>query len=278
MNIKDNLTQNNFHFSKRFGQNFITDGNLLSAIVADAGVTPADTVLEIGTGAGTLTSALATVAHRVVSYEIDKSLQPVLAQTLADYPNVQVVFGDFMQQAPALLARDFANAKVVANLPYYVTTPILLRLLEYGIGKDITVMVQQEVAQRLVAAPGTKDYSSISVKLQLLGTVSITRTVGRHMFYPPPNVDSAVVHFVRCPSLFPDDHPTLTNRVVRCAFAMRRKTLVNNLVMGLGITREVALQALTQMGLAPDVRGETLSPAQFIRLAGTLHDLGLPTD
>ena len=180
----------NIRFNKKFGQNFITDKNLLAAIVADAGVTSADVVWEIGAGAGTLTLALAEKAKEVVAFEIDEELRPVLSVTLKDKPNVTVVYEDFMKtdrETPA-------SFKVVANLPYYVTTPILMRLLESAKRPEsVTVMVQKEVAERLVAAPGTEEYGAITASMALVANAKITRIVGRQNFTPPPNVDSAVV-------------------------------------------------------------------------------------
>ena len=275
MNVKDVLAVNGFSFNKRFGQNFLTDGNLLSAIVADAGVTPRDVVLEIGAGAGTLTAALAAVADKVVAYEIDERLRPVLAATLADYPNAEVVFQDFMRADVDELRARFAHAKVVANLPYYVTTPILMRLLEEGIGDSVTVTVQKEVADRLTAAPDGKDYGAITVKINLVGRATLTRVVGRRLFYPVPNVDSAVVRIDRIPNQHGDAHPDLTSRIARAAFAMRRKTLVNNLTMGLSLPRGTVEQALTAMGLPLTVRGETLSAAQYVRLSAALVEAGV---
>ena len=273
MNVKDVLNANGFTFSKRFGQNFLTDANLLSAIVSDADVTPDDVVLEIGAGAGTLTAALAARARSVTAYEIDNRLAPVLDCMLRDYDNVEVIYQDFMDADVAYLRERFASAKVVANLPYYVTTPILMRLLEEGIGTSITVTVQKEVADRLTALPDTKDYGSITVKINLAGRATLCRVVGRNLFYPVPNVDSAVVRIDRIPHQYDDRYPTLSARLARAAFAMRRKTLVNNL-LSVGVPRAVAEQALSHMGLPLAVRGETLSAAQFVALSAALVEAG----
>jgi 16S rRNA (adenine1518-N6/adenine1519-N6)-dimethyltransferase len=277
MSVKDILRQNDFAFSKRFGQNFLTDVNLLRAIVDDAGVTSADTVLEIGAGAGTLTAALAERAAHVTAYEIDKRLQPILAETVGDMPNVEIIYQDFMQADTAYLRERFADAKVVANLPYYVTTPILMRLLEEGIGSSVTVTVQKEVADRLTAAPDTKDYGAITVKINLVGKATFCRPVGRNMFCPAPNVDSAVVRIDRVPDQYDDRYPALSARIARAAFAMRRKTLVNNLTATLGITRDEAERALAAVGLPIAVRGEVLSAAQFVALAAALAEQGVCT-
>jgi len=273
MNIKDVLNANEFTFSKRFGQNFLTDANLLSAIVSDAGVTEDDEVLEIGAGAGTLTAALAARAKRVTAYEIDRRLEPILKCTLADYDNVEVIYEDFMDAPTEFLRERFARAKVVANLPYYVTTPILMRLLEEGIGSSITVTVQKEVADRLTASPVTKDYGSITVKINLVGRATLCRIVGRNLFYPVPNVDSAVVRIDSIPHQYDDRYPALSARLARAAFAMRRKTLVNNL-LSVGVPRAMAEASLARMGLSLSVRGETLSAEQFVQLAAALVEVG----
>lgn len=274
MSLRDYLASRDFRFNKQFGQNFISDGNLLAAIVADAGVTSEDTVLEIGAGAGTLTAALAEKARNVVAYEIDKNLVPILKETLSGLDNVEVIFQDFMKATTEELRERFAGARVVANLPYYVTTPILLRLLEEGIGDHITVMVQKEVADRLCAEPGGKDYGAITVKMNLLGNTTMTRVVGRQMFYPAPNVDSAVVRFDRQENKFADPNPALTSRVVRTAFAMRRKTLTNNLMQGLGVSRAVAEAAIAKTGHPLTVRGEILSAKDYVALSAALVEAG----
>ena len=275
MNIREVLQQNDFTFSKRYGQNFLTDGNLLAAIVDDAGVTSDDTVLEIGAGAGTLTAALAQRAKKVTAYEIDRRLRPVLDRTLADYPNAEVIYEDFMAADTTFLRERFGDAKVVANLPYYVTTPILMRLLEEGIGSSVTVTVQKEVADRMTAAPDTKDYGAITVKINLVGRATFCRLVGRNMFYPVPNVDSAVVRIDRIPDQYGDQYPALSAKIARAAFAMRRKTLVNNLTMALGVSRAVVENALPAVGQPLTVRGEVLSAAQFVALAATLVEEGV---
>ena len=270
MSLKETLVRHNFHFSKKYGQNFLTDSNLLDAIVEDSGVGPQDTVIEIGAGAGTLTAALARHAKRVISYEIDTTLKPVLDETLADYRNVQLVFKDFMAEDVGYLQRNFAHCKVVANLPYYVTTPILMRLVEEGIGDSITVTIQQEVADRLIAAPNTKDYGCITVKINLIGSAYQTRRLSRQLFYPVPNVDSAVVRVDRVEGKYPPEQCALAGKLARYAFAMRRKTLVNNLMAALGAGRAEVETLVQQTGLALNVRGEALSAAQYVALADAI--------
>lgn len=267
--LKDLIIKHDFHFNKRYGQNFISDNNLLDAIVEDAQITEEDTVLEIGAGAGTLTKRLSCKAKKVVSYEIDKNLVGILYENLAEVSNVELRFMDFMKDDPKKLREEFKDAKVVANLPYYITTPVIMRLLEDGIGQSITVMVQKEVADRLSAEPSTKDYSAITVKVKMLGGAVTTRKVLRNMFYPMPNVDSAVIRINRNP-IYLGVNEKYTDKVVKTSFLMRRKTLVNNLV-GLGFTKEELADTLTDMGIDVNARGETLSPEQFVDLSDRLY-------
>lgn len=257
-----------FKFNKRYGQNFITDINLLDAIVRDAGI-DGGVVLEIGAGAGTLTTALARAADRVVSYEIDISLMPVLSRTLAGLDDrVEVVFRDVMKESDAAIdAAVGSDYALVANLPYYITTPVLMRFIERdNAPKSITVMVQKEVGDRLCAMPGTADYGAITASVALAGRAEITRIVPRTLFYPQPKVDSCIVRIVPDDTYAAADKP-LVRRIIRCAFAMRRKTLVNNLMSGLSLSREAALKIIESIGVDMRVRGETLSVEQFVRLA-----------
>ncbi len=257
-----------FKFNKRYGQNFITDINLLDAIVRDAGI-DGGVVLEIGAGAGTLTTALARAADRVVSYEIDISLMPVLSRTLAGLDDrVEVVFRDVMKESDAAIdAAVGSDYALVANLPYYITTPVLMRFIERdNAPKSITVMVQKEVGDRLCAMPGTADYGAITASVALAGRAEITRIVPRTLFYPQPKVDSCIVRIVPDDTYAAADKP-LVRRIIRCAFAMRRKTLVNNLMSGLSLSREAALKIIDSIGVDTRVRGETLSVEQFVRLA-----------
>lgn len=257
-----------FKFNKRYGQNFITDVNLLDAIVRDAGI-DGGVVLEIGAGAGTLTTALARAADRVVSYEIDISLMPVLSRTLAGLDDrVEVVFRDVMKESDAAIdAAVGSDYALVANLPYYITTPVLMRFIERdNAPKSITVMVQKEVGDRLCAMPDTADYGAITASVALAGRAEITRIVPRTLFYPQPKVDSCIVRIVPDDTYAAADKP-LVRRIIRCAFAMRRKTLVNNLMSGLSLSREAALKIIESIGVDTRVRGETLSVEQFVRLA-----------
>lgn len=269
--LKELIIKHDFHFNKKYGQNFISDNNLLDAIVSDAQITADDVVLEIGAGAGTLTKRLAKKAKKVVSYEIDKNLVGILHENLFEEDNVEIRFVDFMKEKTDVLVSEFANAKVVANLPYYITTPVIMRLLEEGIGQSITVMVQKEVADRLTSEPNSKDYSAITVKVKSLGGATVTRKVLRNMFYPVPNVDSAVIRIDRNPTYRGKDEK-FTDKVVKTSFLMRRKTLINNLV-SLGYTKEELQSVLESLNVDSNARGETLSSDKFVELADKLLEL-----
>ncbi len=266
--LKSILIKHGFTFKKAFGQNFLTDEALLGEIVEKAGVTENDTVLEIGCGAGALTRQLAKKAKRVVGYEIDTALKPVLSETLEDYQNVEIVFKDVMKENLSELENKLGDGYIlVANLPYYITSQIILQFIEKAKKiKAMVVMVQEEVALRLTAKAGTSDYGAITVAVDLRGYSEIVKRVGREMFTPPPNVDSAVVKIVIDKNKFAGVDFTAVRNVVRVAFISRRKMLVNNLMQHLKLTRQQAETALTECGLSTTCRGETLSAEQFIKL------------
>lgn len=269
--IRDVLKKHGFTFKKSLGQNFITDENLLDSIAEAAGVGKADTVVEIGCGAGTLTRALSKKAGRVVAYEVDRELQPVLAETLAGCENVEVVFRDFSKENLINLHKEIGDYTVVANLPYYVTTPIVTRLLEEGVGvKGVCVMVQQEVAERFCAKEDTPEYGAITAAIALRGTAKIVKRVGRNMFFPAPNVDSAVVKIDFIENALPVKSREMYRKTVRCAFLNRRKTLENNLMKSFSLTRETAAEILKRAGVEEKARGETLSPARLAALSDIL--------
>ena len=266
--IKDILREHDFRFNKQFGQNFILDQNLLDAMVVDAGITADDTVIEVGPGAGTLTRALAKVARRVVAFEIDNNLREILPITLADYADkVEVIFKDFQRVTPEELEDILGGGsyKVVANLPYYITTPLVMNFLEAEHKPvSITVMVQKEVAERFVSRENTAEYGIVTVAIDMEGDASITRIVPRNMFYPMPNVDSAVVRIdVRDKGIA---HKAEVKRLVKASFSMRRKTLVNNLTQNFGADKAKVLSALETMDKDVRVRGEVLSTDEFVRL------------
>lgn len=267
--LSDILRASGFRFNKALGQNFIFDGNLLDAIVSDAGVTAEDTVVEIGTGAGTLTARLAARAKKVFSFEVDERLRPVLDISLKGAENVEVVFRDVMKMKDDELREMIGGEfKVVANLPYYITTPLIMRFAESSLPvSSLTVMVQKEVADRLTAEVGSADYAAVTLAVKVFGDAAVTRIVDRHMFRPAPNVDSAVVRIDRVPGRLDGADEKLVRKLVRAAFAMRRKTLVNNLAASFGIPKQQATDLVTSCGFPADVRGERLSLDDFIRLS-----------
>ncbi len=267
--VKDIIRGVDFHFNKALGQNFITDTNLLDAIVADSGVGGDDVVVEIGTGAGTLTRALAKQAKKVYSFEVDKNLERVLALSLQGVDNVEVIFRDVLKMKDESLREIVGDKfKVVANLPYYITTPLAMRFIESDLGvESLTIMVQKEVADRFVAKKNTADYSAVTLAIEMAGDAKITRIVNRQMFFPSPNVDSAVVRIdVDRHKLDGEDAP-LVHKLVRSAFLMRRKTLANNLSQAFGISKQEATERIEKAGFAPMVRGEVLGLDDYIKLS-----------
>ncbi len=271
------LDKYGFSFQKKFGQNFLIDENVVRKIVREAGVTKDDFVLEVGPGIGTMTQILCEEAREVVAVEIDKKLIPILTKdTLSYYDNVTVINEDILKLDIAKLAKeknDGRPIKVVANLPYYITTPIIMGLFESGVALDsITIMVQKEVADRMQVGPGTKDYGALSLAVQYYAKPSIVLTVPASCFMPRPNVDSAVIKLERYsqpPVDVKDAH--LMFNIIRASFNQRRKTMTNSVVnAGLGITKERLLEALEACGLPTTVRGEALTLEQFAQLANEL--------
>ncbi len=254
-----------FTFKKSLGQNFIFDKNLLRAIVADAEVEKSDTVVEIGAGAGTLTRAIAERAGRVISFEIDSRLKPSLMALSCEYGNIEFIFDDILKTLPSELeAITGAPFKVVANLPYYITTPIMFYFLENGFAvKSMTITVQKEVAEKIVCRKGDSEYGILSVMTALAGKAQITRIIPRACFTPSPNVDSAVVRLDVYEGYTPDK--SLRTLVKRC-FASRRKTLANNLRAGYGFTREKAEELAQLVSGNRLVRAQDLGKDDFIRL------------
>lgn len=271
--IKDIIRGVDFHFNKALGQNFITDANLLDAIVADSGINGDDTVVEIGTGAGTLTRAIAKVAKKVYSFEVDRNLQPVLALSLQGVDNAEVIFRDVLKMKDDELRSIVGDKfKVVANLPYYITTPLAMRFIESSLDvRSITIMVQKEVALRFVAKPNTADYSAITLAIEMAGDAKITRNVSRNMFFPAPNVDSAVVRIDIDRAKLDGENVALLHKLVRSSFAMRRKTLANNLSVAFQIDKQEAGKLIEEAGFSPMVRGEALSLDDYKKLTKTLE-------
>lgn len=276
MDVKQVLKEQNFRFNKQFGQNFLTDKVLLDKIVSDAGV-EGGTVLEIGAGAGTLTCRLAEHADKVIAFEIDRNLQSVLNITLADCDNVQVVIGDVMRyKMSEIEAMCGGSFKLVANIPYYLTTPLIMMFVENSLNvQSLTLTIQKEVAERLTASPATKDYGAITVAVNAAADVTLTRVLDRELFYPIPNVDSAVVRIDMDRSKYDIPNKALFRKTVKTAFAMRRKTLINNLMVGFGIDRSAAEAILAEMNLSPNCRGEELSVERFVELYRVIEKSGL---
>ncbi len=271
------LKKYNFNFQKKFGQNFLIDAHVLDKIISAAEITKEDTVLEIGPGIGTMTQALCEAAKQVIAVEIDKNLIPILENdTLSEYDNAVVVNNDILAtDIPALLKENGADsAKVVANLPYYITTPIIMGLLEkHAPVKSITVMVQKEVAVRMQAAPGNKDYGALSLAVQYYCEPYLAANVPQNCFIPRPNVGSAVIvlKLHDNPPVKVSDEKVMF-KLIRAAFNQRRKTLVNALRNSseLSISREEIEEALTNLNMDVNIRGEMLGLEEFARLSEEL--------
>lgn len=271
------LKKYNIKFQKRFGQNFLIDTHVLDKIIYAAGVSSEDFVLEIGPGIGTLTQYLCENAREVIAVEIDSSLMPVLSETLSGYNNVTVLNKDIMELDIKKLVEERNGgkaAKVVANLPYYITTPVIMGILESHVPlESITVMVQKEVAQRMQAGPGTKDYGALSLAVQYYSDAEIVANVPANCFMPRPGVGSAVIrlqcHNRPCVNV---DNEKFMFGIIRASFNQRRKTLQNGLANDcrLGLNKEQVACALRQMGLKETIRGETLSLGQFAEFSNIL--------
>lgn len=271
------LKKYNFNFQKRFGQNFLIDSHILEKIIVSAEITKEDFVLEIGPGIGTMTQYLAESAREVAAVEIDKALIPILEDTLSSYDNVSVINADILKVDIKKLAEEKNQGKpikVVANLPYYITTPIIMGLFESHVPlKSITIMVQKEVADRMQVGPGTKDYGALSLAVQYYAKPEIVASVSPACFIPKPNVGSAVIRLERY-----EKPPVEVERedflfaVIRAAFNQRRKTLANGIgnAKELGITRQKAQEALEELGFSPSVRGEALTLQEFAKLSNYL--------
>lgn len=266
-----------FCFQKKFGQNFLIDGHVLDKIIAGAGVTKDDMVLEIGPGIGTMTQYLAEAAGKVVAVEIDRNLLPILQETLADYGNVKVIHADVLSLDLEKLVQEENGGrpiKVVANLPYYITTPIIMALFEQHVPlANVTVMVQKEVAARMKSGPGSKDYGALSLAVQYYAEPYIVANVPCNCFMPRPNVDSAVIRLTRYeePPVQVNDEKMLF-KIIRASFNQRRKTLQNGLNNSseLNFTKDQIAAAIAEAGFSPSVRGEALTLEQFAKLTDIL--------
>ena len=266
-----------FCYQKKFGQNFLIDGHVLDKIIAGAGVTKDDMVLEIGPGIGTMTQYLAEAAGKVVAVEIDRNLLPILQETLSDYDNVNVIHADVLSLDLEKLVQEENGGrpiKVVANLPYYITTPIIMALFEQHVPlANVTVMVQKEVAARMKSGPGSKDYGALSLAVQYYAEPYIVANVPCNCFMPRPNVDSAVIRLTRYeePPVQVKDEKMLF-KIIRASFNQRRKTLQNGLNNSseLNFTKDQIAAAIAAAGFSPSVRGEALTLEQFARLTDIL--------
>ena len=268
------LQKYNFNFQKKFGQNFLIDTSVLDRIISAAEITKEDCVLEIGPGIGTMTQYLAESAREVVAVEIDKALIPILQDTLSEYDNVTVINEDILKVDINRIVQEKNEGrpiKVVANLPYYITTPIIMGLFESHVPlKSITIMVQKEVADRMQVGPGTKDYGALSLAVQYYAKPQIVANVPPNCFMPRPNVGSAVIRLTRYeqPPVQVQDEKKMF-ALIRASFNQRRKTLVNGLINApeLKLTKEAVAEALEKMNLSSTIRGEALTLEQFARLS-----------
>lgn len=271
------LQKYHFNIQKKYGQNFLIDTSVLERIIRAAGITGEDLCLEIGPGIGTMTQYLAETAREVVAVEIDKNLIPILEETLSDYGNVTVIHDDILKVDLNRIVEQRNGGRpirVVANLPYYITTPIIMGLFEKQVPvKSITVMVQKEVAERMQAGPGTKDYGALSLAVQYYAEPEVVAKVPPNCFIPRPNVGSAVIRLTRHekPIVQVEDERKMFS-VIRASFGQRRKTLVNSLSNApeLGISRDHAAAALEKMGLPLMIRGEALTLEQFAELSNLI--------
>lgn len=274
------LQKYDFNFQKKFGQNFLIDTHVLDKIISAAEITKDDMVLEIGPGIGTMTQYLAYHAREVVAVEIDKNLIPILEDTLSDYENVTVINNDILKVDIAALAQEKNGGKpikVVANLPYYITTPIIMGLFENNVPlESITIMVQKEVADRMQVGPGTKDYGALSLAVQYYAEPYIVANVPPNCFMPRPSVGSAVIKLTRhkeTPVQVTDEK--LMFRLIRASFNQRRKTLANGLKNSaeLSFPKEMIAEAIEKLGKGPSIRGEALTLEEFAKLANIFTEL-----
>lgn len=278
--IRDIKERYGFKLSKSLGQNFLTDKNIIDRIIEGAGIGPEDLVIEIGPGIGVITSEAAETAKKVIAVEIDKNLIPILKETLADRDNVEIVNQDILKTDVNKLIEDcskgegdFSGVKIIGNLPYYITTPIIMKLLEDGVKADnITIMMQKEVADRIKAAPGTKAYGALSVAVQYYCTVEAVVNVPKDVFVPQPKVDSTVLKL----EIREEKPVELKDRevffsCVKAGFGQRRKTLLNSLMGVKNITKEAVRESLEAAGIDPSRRAETLDLEEFANLSNEVY-------
>ncbi len=276
-NLRSLLAKHGIILKKAYGQNFLTDSNLLNQIVKSAGVTKSDTVLEIGCGAGALTKVLSENAKKVVGYEIDARLKSLLKDVLFDCDNVEIVFNDVMKEKLSDIEHKLGDEYIiVANLPYYITTPIVMQFLENAKKlKAMIIMVQEEVAQRFVSKESTSDYGAITVGINLRGKAEFVLKVLRDKFTPPPNVDSAVVKITIDHDKFVGEDLSAVRKVVKCGFSNRRKMFINNVINTYKLNRTYVEDLFRQADLSVDVRGENLSATQYVALTNVMKNNGV---
>ncbi|WP_295361693.1 16S rRNA (adenine(1518)-N(6)/adenine(1519)-N(6))-dimethyltransferase RsmA [uncultured Pseudoramibacter sp.] len=282
--ISELMAAHQLHFNKQFGQNFLIDQNILEKIVDAGQITEADTVLEIGPGIGSMTQEMAARAHQVVTVEIDKKLIPVLEETLGEFDNIALVNQDFLKTDVLDLIQAPTPLKVVANLPYYITTPIIMKLLEtpWPDGIDLsrmTFLVQKEVGERICAEPGSKSYGAFSVIVQYYADPNVMFTVPASVFMPRPKVDSIVISLQkRTQMAFEPCDKNQFFKVVKAAFQTRRKTLINSLSNNTAYPKDVLLDALNEAGIDPKKRAEQIDGEDFCRLSNILYQKGANND
>lgn len=274
--LKEVLAKHNFKFSKSLGQNFLIDGNIVRKIVESAGITKDDYVLEVGPGMGTLTEELALNAKKVIAVELDNKLEPVLKDTLGKYDNVEIIFGDILKFDLENIIKekmDDKKIKIVANLPYYITTPIIAKFLEEGYNIDsINVMVQKEVAERISASPNNKSYGSLTVFAQFYSNPEIVLNIPKSVFIPQPKVDSAVIRLKIMDKYRNVDREKLF-KIVKAAFSKRRKTILNTLSSGLDLEKDQVRNLLETTNIDLNKRAENLSIEDYIKLCKNFPSL-----
>lgn len=280
--IKKIKNKHHFQLSKSLGQNFLTDGAIVDQIIASADAGSADLVIEIGPGVGVLTAAAAQTAGKVIAVEIDKNLIPILRETLSEFPNIEIINRDILKtdlreilaQNEEINGQRRTGVKIIGNLPYYITTPIIMKLLEDGIAADsLTIMLQKEVADRILAGPGSKTYGALSVAVQYFSTVTLVTQVPKEVFIPRPKVDSAVIRLdLRKQKPVALRSEAAFFATVRSGFGQRRKTLLNSLTGVLGTTRDEIGAVMEQLAIDSKRRAETLSIEEFAALSNAIYE------
>lgn len=277
MEIKKILKENNFIFEKKFGQNFLTDENLLSSVVSRSGVDNNSTIIEIGVGAGTLTREIAKQCKKVYGFEIDTKLKPILDKTLKDFSNIEIIFKDIMKM-PITEIENLIGGKytLIANLPYYITTPIIMKFIEEAENCErIVVTIQKEVAERICAKPKTSDYGAITASINAVADSEIIEYIPREKFLPVPNVDSSVVKITLNKTKYDIYDIKKYRQLIKSAFSMRRKTLINNLLKNYDIAKSDIEGILNKLGISLSVRGEELDSLDYINLLNELKEFNL---